>query len=215
MEMNRNGMVGCVASVASLLTLSVFGGALGCGHEAKCFRDSRMTGQALEEQRAASAEQLFAAMEKADGLEEEDFLRRQEAFKKLLKARNADPWLIVILLGYARSSGAAPGSGSGGLVETPVLADRPKVAEVLANIRDDAAPALLWAVTSFLRDSTRATGSYTEVGEGGKITHGESLYLPMRDLARNSLKRALGVDCAYDTQAWRATILDGILKKGP
>jgi hypothetical protein len=198
----RKGISGCAASGMGLLVLSAVCIAAGCDPAVTVARDgAASTVPIIGDQNQPTAAHLFAIMEDREGVENEDFVRRQAAFERLLKAPDADSWLMIILLRSARLPGTSP------LAQL----NRLDVARVLGSVREDASPALLWAVTYFLQDTSRATDSYTETGTGGRVIQGQSVYQPMRELARSALKRAIKADHGYDVGAWRTAIRARIL----
>jgi len=76
------------------------------------------------------------------------------------------------------------------------------LADLLDSVPADADLPLLWAVTSRLSDNR-----YGRYSETRMMARGEAETPPIKDLAREALKRALGCDHEYDILEWRKEVV--------
>jgi len=151
------------------------------------------------------AKELFGVVTRGDcGME-----TRLDAAERLARAPGADCWLIVLL------QEPLPNRDPWGrplalkhIVDMEAR-QRPLVAVLLMNMSPSCSDAVLWAVSSRLGDSE--TAMYGRLHPSsvipGLYEHETHVSPPIRDLARDLLKRALGVDHGYEADAWRREIL--------
>jgi len=150
-----------------------------------------------------------------------DFDKRTEAAASLARQPGAEAWTVLLLLDVG---GQTPFGGEASALSAMEAGfekdandekaeelerfERGVVAAVLWNIPNDAAPAVLWAVTTKLSVSewgyystSSGVGSFTLVRADGKTP-------PIRDIARETLRRCLGVDHGYDPFQWRTEFVN-------
>lgn len=137
---------------------------------------------------------------------------RVNAASRLAKRKEGEAWVIVMLLDeialYNFEVYKLPPEQFERVRNTVAPPDRGVIGALLEHVPRSASPALLWAVTEWLEDSERGTYSKREGLPPLLHRQIDLLTEPMRDLARNALKRALRVDHEYDKVAWRRAILD-------
>lgn len=129
--------------------------------------------------------------------------RREEA-AVLAQRADGDSWLILLLTDEGTLSGfeSMPRARIEGIRDS----DLAPVASLLESIRPPASGPVLWAITTLLSETRRA-----EWGEDhGFIIgyHSDHMSDPIREMAREALRRCLGEDHGYDKEAWRGAILD-------
>ncbi len=131
--------------------------------------------------------------------ETETFEDRIEAAGRLPRQRNSEPWVVLLLLDRAEDTYRLAKPDVEVDPETEGELDKfhnGVVAEVLMNVPDKPHKAVLWAVTAKLSDE----------GRGYRKDGGETR--PIKDVARETLRRCLGVDHGYDAFVWRQAILN-------
>lgn len=129
---------------------------------------------------------------------------RLEAAAELARSEAAEAWVVVLLLDPTSGHfDADEDPNPNGIAEA---LDRAVVAQVLENLPNTASDEVLWATTRWLSET--GFGKYPEF-EGalgfGKMAQARTPAL--RELARETLKRALGVDKGYDMHEWRREIV--------
>ena len=146
----------------------------------------------------AEAERLFRAMAFGNG-----YKKRAQAAKVLAQAKGGEAWVVVLLLDDTSRMWWETDEE---VIEGLRAFDRASIAALLENIPTDADRAVLWAVAEHLSDANR--GRYSRVvREWFTITRASCSTAPIREIARETLERCLGVDHGYDKTAWRAAIM--------
>ena len=140
----------------------------------------------------------------------EFFDKRIEAAIRLARQKNSELWVVLLLLDRnARRYTLSQVDVERKSEIEPELEKFEKgvVAAVLMNIPKDAHTAVLLAVTTKLSDAGR--GYYSTSKSFGPITYlrGDGETKPIREIARNTLKRCLEVDHGYNVVLWREAIL--------
>ena len=166
--------------------------------------------RAEDPQRVALAKKLFLESKRS---RDRSYVERREAVARLARMPEGERWIIVTLLADWALCGEGELPPRDLLEEDETLADlqRSVIASALENVPPDAGDALLWAITEKLVDPRRGKYAQVEydVDRLGPLTRRSSMGTrPVRDLAREALERALGVDHGYDRSRWRQQILD-------
>jgi hypothetical protein len=132
---------------------------------------------------------------------------RMHAARNLAHSQGAEKWLVVLLADPASMHYRA--STSHNSVEGDITdSDRAVIGELLKHLPSRASAPVLWATTNWL--AVDLSGLYPTSSEvipgiyGAMETSGTG---PLKELARATLKRALGVDHGYDKIKWRHAIL--------
>jgi hypothetical protein len=130
---------------------------------------------------------------------------RMKAAAELAADKAGEEWVVIILRNPAAGTPNAPSEALNQRQEiTPF--DRAVVAQILMTLPPHTSDAVLWAVTGWLSETN--CGEYPQYEGGfmfGKLAEVQTP--PIRDLARETLRRAMEVDMAYDADAWREAIL--------
>lgn len=187
----RHGALLTVPGISGLCLLMCFAGwACGDGDET-----------ASKEPRTAVG--LFEAVRFKPGRTIES---RMKAAGLLAKHPDGEGWIALLLtdpsvfLGIGRERPDL-------LAEQLQRLNRPVVAVLLEGLPASAGKPVLWAVTYALDD--KGHGLYPVRRRIGWFTYalGEAFTEPIREIARATLVRCLGVDHEYDKAAWRRAIL--------
>ena len=120
---------------------------------------------------------------------------RRAAAAALAGAEGSAPWIVWVL---SASDPFMRGEEPGKEV---AMSDRAVLAALLEKLPDDAPLPVLLAVTVQLSETERGTYS-TEDGLPGELSTG-----PIREIARDALKRITGQDHGFDAHKWRKAIL--------
>lgn len=136
---------------------------------------------------------------KASGQDHERLDARMEAARLLVKQPDADPWIVLLLL-----SPQVPPKGDE--IEQARQKDLHRfelavVAPTIKSLPPETGPSVLWALTLLLDEIGR--GSWSESSFFVDRNCGSR---PIREMARDYLKKRLGVDCGWEASAWRAAI---------
>jgi hypothetical protein len=132
--------------------------------------------------------------------------QRREAAAALARTQAGEAWTIVILTHQECLGDWIDPKLPDEIRQDREQAPRAIVAALLENIPSKAGNAVLWAVTCKLSDVGIGTYGVRE-GFPPFVRHTEYGTKPMRDIARETLARALGEDYGYDSCAWREAIL--------
>lgn len=157
---------------------------------------------AHEQARSREAAALFS---KAKGQHPERLPERMDAARKLAAREDGQTW-TVLLLSDARPTATPSGddvelSRARGLRPLELAV----TAATIEQLPKQCGKPLLWALTLLLGE--QGVGRWS--GESGfvLVKRMEFQSAPIRDLARERLKKRLGVDQGYDAAAWQAAIL--------
>jgi len=137
-----------------------------------------------------------------------DVHSRMQAAAELADGEAGEEWVIIILSNPSCPGVETPDSPAEASNQHQELTpfDRAVVAQILRSLPPHTSDAVLWAVAGWLSETN--CGEYPQYEGGfifGKLAEAQTA--PLRDLARETLRRAMGVDMAYDAQAWRKAIL--------
>lgn len=134
---------------------------------------------------------------------------RRTAAQALAKSDAAEPWIILVLTAGFRTRDAEGRFFKPLSLEHYAQKHRTYVAIVLYNLPEEPSDAVLWAVTTKLYDRGLAHWGKTGPSDTipGAIAHYSVASEPIRELARQVLKRALKADHGYDVEAWRNEIM--------
>jgi len=134
-------------------------------------------------------------------------LARCRAAKQLVTTEGAESWAVLALL---KPYCADVPEATRMLATSPYIildpVERSVIAAMLKNIPTDANPALLWAATYHLLDQECGELGWVERRKDGHDVFSDATTRPVRELAREALKRSLGMDLGYDANAWREAI---------
>jgi len=134
-----------------------------------------------------------------------DFQNRLSAALKLAGLKEAGPWITVILLDYEAFGIEDPNSETS--TDKFRSQDRTVIATIIANIPTQTDKEILWAITTHLNDKEQgALPDNLEVFS--LVEHDNGHTRPIREIARDVLKKHLGVDHEYDVRKWRRAIID-------
>ena len=133
---------------------------------------------------------------------------RMKAAGQLAELRGAEGWIVLLLLHNSPVRPLPTDEDE----RLRMVAKRPfELAVVVALIRNlprTVPMPIQWAVTEFLTEETIAKWSTKSYRFGGLIVvRGQATSPPVREVARCFLRESLGVDHAWDVEAWRQAIL--------
>ena len=143
------------------------------------------------------AERLFRSLELSN-----EYPEAAQAAKKLTRTKGGEQWVVLWLLDDTSRTKQPTGEKQEDRKRFTV-GDPAITAVLLRSIPPGADRSVLWAVTDRLSDGQQ--GSYAVEGKNGAYGIGNTR--PMLIIARETLKRCLGVDHLYDKLAWRAEIM--------
>jgi len=195
------------ATLATVMA-SILCGGLACGHNGMSVglippgpgaEDVRLT-------RTRTAAQYFGILWDPYS---EDYDAVNQAIESISDVPGSESWLIVLLLGvrYFDQEHALKDLQNPGEPKARMILPRGFLAHLLGKVPETASPALLWAVTCHLEDERRGRRSWVETSPSGKKIAVDGVTRPIRDIAREALKRTLHVDYEYDTYQWCKEIL--------
>ncbi len=128
------------------------------------------------------------------------------AASRLPRQENSEPWVVMFLLDKSYNSYVMSHKGISVDSWGKVIHEsfhKSVVAAMLWNMPDNAHKAVLLSVTTKLSDPERGRSSFHTF-----FAHGQAQTDPIRDIARKTLQRCLGVDYGYDAVLWRQAILE-------
>lgn len=162
----------------------------------------------------------YALFRKAHiNVESLEFSKKVEAAGRLAKQKNSELWLVLLLLDKdiytytfhhlheAEKESELEPETQLHIKTSLEKGEKGVVAEALSNIPDNADKAVLWAVTTKLLDSGKGYRSGEERIGPIPLVFAHGATEPIQDIARDTLKRCLGVDHGYDAILWRKAII--------